>query len=316
MKFFKALILLSSLSLSLASNLDITDGTLNPGVTVGNGFPNHNEAPLEPVDIPDQAPVPPPDSPFLAPPTAQQIIDASPKDEINDDVPVSETHDAANVSEEETPINTNDATANDSEEEAPVTTNDASIESDGETQGNTPSSGETQGNTPSSGETQGNTPSSDETQGNTPASGETQSTIQVDETPGNPPVSDETPVNPPASDETAGANDSELEEPVEVQDEGSDDYGDAEGTIDQLDGAGVEDSEADDKPPEVTDEVPKPEADKAKAEEEEEDKSNKDRKIAAALGGAAAVASAGIFFYIRKSKRNGLESVRTQISMV
>lgn len=38
-------------------------------------------------------------------------------------------------------------------------------------------------------------------------------------------------------------------------------------------------------------------------------------KIATGLVGAAAVSSAGIFFFMKRSKRRGLESVRSQISM-
>jgi len=299
MKFFNALMLLTSLSLSFASDLDITKPIVGYA-PVNNAVSqiNHNEAPLEPIPIPAE------DSPIYAPPTAQQIVETNPANEIDDAVPGAvseiETKDASNVSD----VETNDA-ANESENETPVDS-------------------ETPGQTPTDSETPGQTPTDSETPGNPPTDNETQSTVQVDETPGNPPAVDETqstvqvdetPGNPPAADETAG-NESDYEDPVEVQDNGeaSDDYGDS-AAVDKFDGANDSETEI----PQVTDEVPKPE-DKSKAEEEkketEEEDQSKDKKIAAALGGAAALASAGIFFYIRKSKRNGLESVRTQISMV
>jgi len=39
-------------------------------------------------------------------------------------------------------------------------------------------------------------------------------------------------------------------------------------------------------------------------------------KVASGIAGAAALSSAGIFLWVKKSKRSGLQSVRTQISMV
>jgi hypothetical protein len=96
--------------------------------------------------------------------------------------------------------------------------------------------------------------------------------------------------------------------------EDSDDNGDSQ-QIDQLDGAdimenldnvdsaNVEDTPAEADAPEEGSDV-------------EDDGSNTGGKIATGLAGVAAVSSAGLFWYIKKSKHAGLESVRTQITMV
>ncbi|ORX71706.1 hypothetical protein BCR32DRAFT_330081 [Anaeromyces robustus] len=115
--------------------------------------------------------------------------------------------------------------------------------------------------------------------------------------------------------------------------EGSDDYGDSKpvdqldgiAPADTLDGANVSDGEqgADGiNAADANDEGEQSSPDGVEGAEAEKTADGNDEglsptSIAAGLCGAAAVSSAGIFFWVKKSKRQGyVQSVRTQISMV
>ncbi|ORX51099.1 hypothetical protein BCR36DRAFT_583159 [Piromyces finnis] len=132
-----------------------------------------------------------------------------------------------------------------------------------------------------------------------------------------PPYSDNTGVTPPSAEGISGQNvdngeasddygstdqidqiDNADVNPQDVVDDGeaSDDYGNADG-IDQVDG--IDSANAND----VT-------------SDDEDEGLSTSGKVASGLAGAAALSSAGVFYYIKKSKRAGLQSVRTQITMV
>lgn len=146
------------------------------------------------------------------------------------------------------------------------------------------------------------------------------------------PSPDSASVNSGNVEADAGENSHDEAEGVAAGDsaangEASDDYGDAN-PIDQLDGVAPADTldnanvESDAEGAEAADGINAADANAGENSEEdgaagESVDSTNTGAVAAGLCGAAALSSAGIFLWVKKSKRQGyVQSVRTQISMV
>jgi len=110
--------------------------------------------------------------------------------------------------------------------------------------------------------------------------------------------------------DTAPADDAGIENGDDG--EYSDQYGDV-APVDALDSADVAGAEAEAEVGVNGGEIS--ENDKDENENNNDDNGNA-AKIAGGIAGCAFLSSAGIFLWVKKSKRSGLQSVRTQISMV
>lgn len=156
-----------------------------------------------------------------------------------------------------------------------------------------------------------------------PADGISGQNVDMPEIPDIPNSSDVEPDNMPVDGTNINTGDVNSANNTPVTDgngENSDDSGDTQ-PIDNIDGAdtldqidstntigqntdNVDSANANDLPPEGSD------------EEKEDDGISTGGKVAGGLAGVAAVSSAGLFYYLKRAKHAGLESVRTQITMV
>lgn len=298
MKFYNALLLLAAtLTLTLGNGLDVSDLEEENigGNILDDGFGessepefDHNSAPVEPPSYPTSPEVPT-TTPIIVPPSFPSVDNNTPSDNtippaFDNTIPPS-TDDSIPPAVDSTIPTTSDTvppTTDDSipppvENTVPATT-DESIP-----------------------------PVSDNV---------------------NIPIDSTTPEQPPSAEGISGQN---------IEDaENSDDYGNTE-PIDQIDNTNVSAEDANGEnsddygnsdPIDQIDNTPAEGADQldgvdaANAEDEnnssdvEDNGSSNGGKVAGGLAGVAALSSAGLFYYIKRSKHAGLESVRTQITMV
>jgi len=163
-------------------------------------------------------------------------------------------------------------------------------------------------------------PAADETSGTTPDSTTTQPQEDVGE------VSDDY-GNTDALDQIDNANvepslDNANDEAATDNAENSDDYGENEG-VDAVDAINTVDAvdavDAADTLDQAGNDVADDSADALNVDDatsDDEADSSVGGTVAGGLAGVAALSSVGLFYYIKKSKYVGLESVRTQISLV
>jgi len=259
MKFYKALFLLATLSLTFANNIEVSDvedevsnNAVAPVNEISDVEPefNHNAAPLE--------------SALL------KTLEADA--ELNGAENIPEV-----LSDDETPVTQPNETT-------PVVQNAVPTKPGAETEENKVNGAE---------ETANEVNDADENANETTGADEN--------------VNESTGADENVNDAAEASDDYDDNAPVEADadadaGEGSDDY-EENAPVSAANGVDVNDA---------TDAADANEA----PEESEADDEVDNGTIAAAIGGAAVLSSAGIFIYIRKSKRSGLQSVRTQITMV